>query len=140
MDSVQIVLGILLLVSAVFLVVAVLMQNGSKHGLSGAISGGAETYFGKQKGSTIEKRLSKLTIVVAIIFVVIVLVMYVIQDQVDLAGSVNAGTTAAETTADVSDKGTEKNEPKETTAAPGTDAGTEAPEGTKAPADGTDAG
>lgn len=140
MDSVQIVLGILLLVSAVFLVVAVLMQNGSKHGLSGAISGGAETYFGKQKGSTIEKRLSKLTIVVAIIFVVIVLVMYVMQDQYDLLGSSNAGTTAAETTS-VAD-GTGTSEPEAIgTDAPSTDAGTEVPDvGTDAPEVGTDAG
>ena len=102
MSTVQIVLGILLLVSAVFLVVAVLMQNGKSHGLSGAISGGAETFFGKQKGSTIEKRLSKLTTVVAIIFVIIVLVMYIMQDQTDFDKLYNdylaSSTTAAGTT------------------------------------------
>lgn len=103
MGTAQIVLGILLLISALFLIVAVLMQNGKSHGLSGAISGGAETFFGKQKGSTIEKRLAKLTTVVAIIFVVIVLVMYVIQDQTDFDKLVNDylaanSTSASETT------------------------------------------
>ncbi len=83
MDTINIVFGVLLLIAALFLIVAVLMQNGKSHGLSGAISGGAETFFGKQKGGTIEKKLSKLTTIVAIIFVVIVLVVYVIQDQTD---------------------------------------------------------
>ena len=83
MDVINIVFGVLLLIAALFLIVAVLMQNGKSHGLSGAISGGAETFFGKQKGGTIEKKLSKLTTIVAIIFVIIVLVVYVIQDQTD---------------------------------------------------------
>ena len=100
MTTVQIVLGIILLIVALFLIIAVLMQNGKSHGLSGAISGGAETFFGKQKGSTIEKKLSKITTVVAIVFVVIVLVVYVIQDQTDfdkLAEDYLAQLTAADT-------------------------------------------
>lgn len=128
MGTVQIVLGILLLVSAVFLVVAVLMQNGKSHGLSGAISGGAETFFGKQKGSTIEKRLSKLTTIVAIIFVVIVLVMYIMQDQTDfdklyndyLASTTTSAGTTSDTTGTTSDttSATESGNSSETTGAP----------------------
>lgn len=83
MDALNIVFGVLLLIAALFLIVAVLMQNGKSHGLSGAIAGGAETFFGKQKGATIEKKLSKLTTIVAIVFVVIVVVVYVLQDQTD---------------------------------------------------------
>ncbi len=107
MDTVQIVLGILLLISAVFLVIAVLMQNGKSHGLSGAITGGAETFFGKQKGSTIEKRLAKLTTIVAVIFVLIVIVIYIRQDQTDfdhlLDDYNNSLTTTADTGADTGD-------------------------------------
>ena len=99
MDTIQIVLGILLLVSAVFLIVAVLMQNGKSHGLSGAISGGAETFFGKQKGSTIEKRLSKLTTIVAIVFVIIVLAFFIRQNQIDYTKLSNQTTAATTTTA-----------------------------------------
>lgn len=118
MDTIQIVLGILLLVTAIFLIVAVLMQNGKSHGLSGAISGGAETFFGKQKGSTIEKRLSKLTTIVAIVFVIIVLVVYIRQDQVNLSSAANETTTAATTTAasTTTDKSTDAD--KTTTAEP----------------------
>lgn len=76
----EIAIGIILIVAAVFLVVAVLMQSGKSHNLSGAIAGGAETFFGKSKGSTIDKKLSKVTTVVAILFALLVLVSYLIQD------------------------------------------------------------
>jgi preprotein translocase subunit SecG len=69
----------LLIVSGLFLVVAVLLQNGKSHGLSGAISGGAETFFGKERGSKIDKALGKLTTIVGIVFVIMVLAVYVIQ-------------------------------------------------------------
>ena len=75
----DIVMGIILLVAAVFLVVAVLMQSGKSHNLSGSIAGGAETFFGKTKGKAIDKMLSKVTTVVAIAFTLLVIVMYVIQ-------------------------------------------------------------
>ena len=76
----EIAIGIILIVAAVFLVVAVLMQSGKSHNLSGAIAGGAETFFGKSKGSTIDKKLSKVTTAVAILFALLVLVSYLIQD------------------------------------------------------------
>ena len=94
----QIAIGIILIIAAIFLIVAVLMQHGKSHNLSGTIAGGAETFFGKTKGSTLDKKLSKLTTVVAIIFCVLVLVSYLIQDTTDFSnmmgsGSVNAGNT-----------------------------------------------
>ncbi len=76
-------LGILLLVMAVFLVVTILLQSSKDHRLSGSIAGGAETFFGKQKGKTLDGILNKLTIVVCIIFFVCVLLMYVLQPNVD---------------------------------------------------------
>lgn len=76
----EIAIGIVLIIAAIFLVAAVLMQSGKSHNLSGAIAGGAETFFGKTKGSTLDKKLSKLTTIVAIVFVVLVLVSYLIQD------------------------------------------------------------
>jgi len=74
-------LAIILLVAAVFLVVAVLMQSGKDHNLSGTIAGGADTFFGKSKGKTVDKILSKVTTVVAILFVLLVIVVYVIQPE-----------------------------------------------------------
>lgn len=72
-------IGIILIVAAVFLTIAVLMQHGKSHNLSGTIAGASETFFGKSKASTIDKKLSVLTTVVAIVFVVLVLVAYLVQ-------------------------------------------------------------
>ncbi len=70
--------GIILLVMAVFLIVAVLMQSGKDKNLSGTIAGGADTFFSKSKATTMDKVLSKLTTIVAVVFAVVVIAMYII--------------------------------------------------------------
>jgi len=93
------VFGVLLLVFAVFLIAAILLQSSKSHKLPGTIAGGAETFFGKTKGSKLDRLLGIATSVVAIIFCVLVIVMYVIQDtpMTDynnaLLDQMNAGTT-----------------------------------------------
>ena len=86
----EIVLGILLLVAAVFLVVSILMQDSKDHRLSGTIAGGAETFFGKNKVSTMDKMLSKVTSIVAIVFCLVVIAMYIFQPNTDLSGIINS--------------------------------------------------
>ena len=79
MNVLNIVLLIALLVMGLFLVVALLMQKG-KGGMGTAISGGtSDTYFGKESGANSQKKLSRLTAIVGVIFVAIVVVVYVIQ-------------------------------------------------------------
>ena len=80
--TVEVVFGVILLFFALFLVIAVLMQHGKTKNLSGTIAGGAETFFGKEKGKTIDKVLSTVTTVVAIIFVVVVLVLYMVVPRI----------------------------------------------------------
>ena len=79
----EIALGIVLIVMALFLVVAVLMQQGKDKKLSGSIAGGAETFFGKGKGSSLDKILSRATTVVAILFGILVVAMYVIVSKLN---------------------------------------------------------
>ena len=112
MTTAQIVIGIILLVFAVFLIVAVLMQQGKSHNLSGTIAGGAETFFGKSKAQTINKKLSVLTTVVAIVFVLLVSTVYVMQDTGDINGfswnnfktTILGGTEKTEDSASVEDE------------------------------------
>ena len=112
MTTAQIVIGIILLVFAVFLIVAVLMQQGKSHNLSGTIAGGAETFFGKSKAQTINKKLSVLTTVVAIVFVPLVSTVYVMQDTGDINGfswnnfktTILGGTEKTEDSASVEDE------------------------------------
>ncbi len=90
MNIAMLVIGIILLVFAVFLIVAVLMQQGKSHNLSGTIAGGAETFFGKSKAQSINKKLSVLTTVVAIVFVVLVCTVYVMQPTTETQGEINS--------------------------------------------------
>lgn len=73
------VLGGVLIAMALFLVVAVLMQSGKDKSLSGAIGGGAaDTFYGKSKGNTWDKVLSRATTVIAILFCILVVTAYVL--------------------------------------------------------------
>ena len=70
-------LGIVLVVLSVALTLMVLFQSAQDKRLSGTIAGGAETFFGKTKGSSIDKLLSKLTIVVSALVVLVSLVLVI---------------------------------------------------------------
>ncbi|MGI6337010.1 MAG: preprotein translocase subunit SecG [Clostridiales bacterium] len=63
METLTIILTVVQVVLAVAIIILVLLQQGKSAGLSGAISGGAETFFGKNKGRSIDGLLRKLTII-----------------------------------------------------------------------------
>ena len=67
MQNVLIVIHVII---SIILVAIVLMQHGKQQGLSGAIAGGAETFFGKNKGRTVDAMLKKFTSVVAALFII----------------------------------------------------------------------
>ncbi|KIL43770.1 MULTISPECIES: preprotein translocase subunit SecG [Jeotgalibacillus] len=64
-------LTVLLVITCISLIVVVLLQSGKSAGLSGAISGGAEQLFGKQKARGIDLVLNRITIVLAVLFFVL---------------------------------------------------------------------
>ena len=68
----------LLVIVSIGLIVVVLLQSGKSAGLSGAISGGAEQLFGKQKARGLDAVLQKVTLVLSILFFLLtILVAYV---------------------------------------------------------------
>ena len=71
------ILGIVLIVLAAILVVAVLLQSGKEKGLSGSIVGGADTFGGKSKKAKKDALLSRLTTILAIVFAVVAVVLYI---------------------------------------------------------------
>ena len=71
----QIFLTIVHILACIALIAIVLLQSGKSAGLSGSIGGGAETFFGKNKGRTVDAMLGKWTSVVAILFIVTSLVL-----------------------------------------------------------------
>ncbi len=74
----QIVLGSLLLIASIVVVAVVLLQQGHRQGISGAISGGADTFLSKTKARTLDATLSRVTKYIAIGFFVLVLVANVV--------------------------------------------------------------
>ena len=74
----EIIFGVVLIVLSIAIVALVLLQEGNTKGLSGAIAGGADTFFGKNKGRTMEAKLVKFTKVVGICFFVLALAAKII--------------------------------------------------------------
>lgn len=70
--------NILHIVFTVSIIVIVLLQSSKQAGLSGAITGGAETFFGKNKGRTLDSMLSKYTAFAAVAFLVTSVVLQLI--------------------------------------------------------------
>ncbi|EHJ08921.1 preprotein translocase subunit SecG [Staphylococcus simiae] len=64
---------ILLIIDCIALITVVLLQEGKSNGLSGAISGGAEQLFGKQKQRGVDLFLNRLTIILSILFFVLMI-------------------------------------------------------------------
>lgn len=74
----QIIVTLVHILFAISIIVIVLLQSGKSAGLSGAIAGGAETFFGKNKGRTIDALLSKYTSFAAIAFLITSLVLFLV--------------------------------------------------------------
>lgn len=70
MEALKVVVTVIHILIAFGLVATVLFQSSKSQGLSGSIAGGAETFFGKNKGKTMDGVLAKLTVVLAILFVI----------------------------------------------------------------------
>jgi len=73
------VVNIIHIILAISLIVIVLLQSGKQAGLSGSIAGGAETFFGKNKGRTIDALLSKYTAFAAIAFLITSVALFLLM-------------------------------------------------------------
>jgi preprotein translocase subunit SecG len=62
---------VLLVIVSIALIAVVLLQSGRSAGLSGAISGGAEQLFGKQKARGLDLILQRITIVLSVLFFIL---------------------------------------------------------------------
>lgn len=74
MSAVKIAIAVVYIIVSVALVILVLMQEGKTKGL-GSISGAAETYWGKNKGRSMEGMLVKITKVLAALFLILTIVL-----------------------------------------------------------------
>lgn len=74
MAALKIVLEVIFIIICIALTVIILMQEGKSAGL-GAIAGAADTYWGKNKGRSMEGALVKLTKFLGIIFMLLAVVL-----------------------------------------------------------------
>ena len=74
MEVFRIIFQVVFIILCIALTVLVLMQEGKSAGL-GAISGAAETYWGKNKGRSMEGKLVKFTKYLAVGFMVLAIIL-----------------------------------------------------------------
>ena len=70
----EIILGIAVILVSLFIIVVILLQQGHRAGISGAISGGADTFLSKNKARTFDATLARFTKYIAILFFILALV------------------------------------------------------------------
>lgn len=75
MSGIKIFFTVLQVLSGLAVTVIVLMQSGKSAGLSGAIAGGADNFFGKGKAKTWDDKLAKATKWFALAFVILTLIL-----------------------------------------------------------------
>ena len=73
----ELVLNILMVIASLVMIVTVLLQSSDDNGM-GALTGGSETFFGKNKNSTLEGKLALATKVSAGVFVLLALLQVII--------------------------------------------------------------
>lgn len=74
----QTVLSVVQVICCIAVVSIVMLQSGKSAGLSGAISGGAETFMSSGQAKNLDAKLSKATPWLALVFVVLTLILNLI--------------------------------------------------------------
>lgn len=70
METAKLVVGIIHIILSVIIIALILLQSGKQAGLSGAIGGAADSFFGKNKGKTMDAIFARFTKICAILFLI----------------------------------------------------------------------
>lgn len=82
MTVLEIIGGVLLILSSIILIVSIVLQEGGKGGL-GTLSGDTESYVGKNGDRSNAAKLLKITKIFSVVFVLASLVLYIITAVID---------------------------------------------------------
>ena len=98
MTIVEYIIGGVLLVLAIALVSIIGLQQSKRHGLGSSIAGtgASESYLAKNKIANKDKLHQKITLIVAIIFVVLTLALYVVGTIPETADNTSTADTTVE--------------------------------------------
>jgi len=103
MTAIEIILCLVLIIVAIVLIITVLLQQGQRQGL-GAIGGGAETFFGKNKAKSYEGKLAQLTKICAVIFIVLSILATIVFNLPEKSDDVIIDPVDVEVTDDAADE------------------------------------
>ncbi len=78
MGVVEIIIGAVIILVSLIIIAVVLLQQGRRAGINGAISGGADTFLSKNKARTVDASLARWTKYIAILFFVLAIVANII--------------------------------------------------------------
>ncbi len=78
MSVAEIIVGSLIIIFAIVIIAAILLQEGRRAGINGAISGGADTFLSKNKARSVDAFLARWTKVIAIVFMILVVIAFVL--------------------------------------------------------------
>ena len=78
MGITEIIVGSLIIILAIVIIAAILLQEGRRAGINGAISGGADTFLSKNKARSVDAFLARWTTVIAIAFMILVVIAFVL--------------------------------------------------------------
>ena len=78
MSVIEYVIGGVIILVSLIIIGAILLQQGRRAGINGAISGGADTFLSKNKARTVDASLARWTKYIAILFFVLAIVANVI--------------------------------------------------------------
>ena len=99
MTVLEYILGGVLILASIFMIVVIILQEGNQQGI-GVVSGGADTFFSKNKARSYDAFLARATKWFAIGFVVIVLALNVFAYFAPAADDAAADDTTISATAD----------------------------------------
>ncbi len=80
MGVLRVILTVIFVLDCIALTVAVLMQEGKSQGL-GSIAGAADSYWGKNKGRSMEGGLVKATTIMAVLFFVLTILLNILMGR-----------------------------------------------------------
>lgn len=78
MSITEIIVGAVILLLAIVIIAAILLQEGRRAGINGAISGGADTFLSKNKARSVDAFLARWTKVVTIVFMLLIVLAFVL--------------------------------------------------------------
>lgn len=76
---IKLILVILILICAVFMVVAVMMQEGNTNGMTGITGDSSDTFYNRNKGQSMQGKIKKMTIIVASLILGLCLIYLVLN-------------------------------------------------------------